>query len=77
MIIIMTKNDIFDVCVTCGEQLAHDAFKVAQSLDPAFISCWIGQVRMLPVSCIISVIGQENVLPLRPVTVYTWLSLIS
>ena len=55
------NNDtcIFDVYITCGHQLAHDAFKVAQSLDPTFISCWIGQVN---VTYITSVIGQVNVL---------------
>jgi len=42
--------DIFNVYVTRGQQLAHDAFKVAQSLDPTFISCWIGQVNTLAVS---------------------------
>ena len=25
-------------------QLAHEAYKVAQSLDPNYVSCWIGQV---------------------------------
>lgn len=25
-------------------QLAHEAFKKAQSLDPNYVSCWIGQV---------------------------------
>ena len=36
-----------DTFVVCWQQLAHDAFRVAQSLDPAFISCWIGQVKLL------------------------------
>lgn len=26
-------------------QLAHEAFKVAQSLDPSYVGCWIGQVN--------------------------------
>ena len=47
--IISENDDLVDVFVTCGRQLAHDAFRVAQSLEPAFISCWIGQVKTLPV----------------------------
>lgn len=26
-------------------QQAHEAFKVAQSLEPSYLMCWIGQVR--------------------------------
>lgn len=25
-------------------QLSHEAFKVAQSLEPLYVNCWIGQV---------------------------------
>jgi len=42
---------IYCMYMTCALQLAHDAFKVAQSLDPAFISCWIGQVTMYYLYC--------------------------
>ena len=27
-------------------KLAHEAFKVAQSLDPTYVESWIGQVRI-------------------------------
>lgn len=26
-------------------QLAHKAFKIAQSLEPLYVNCWIGQVQ--------------------------------
>lgn len=31
-------------CIVFLFQLAHEAFKKAQSLDPNYVSCWIGQV---------------------------------
>ncbi len=29
-------------------ELAHKAFKKAQSLEPSYVACWIGQVGLLP-----------------------------
>lgn len=26
-------------------RLAHEAFSVAQALDPSFVTCWVGQVK--------------------------------
>ena len=28
-------------------ELAHESFKTAQSLDPAYVQCWIGQVSII------------------------------
>lgn len=33
----------FTLCVFTS-QLAHEAFKIAQSLEPLYVNCWIGQV---------------------------------
>ncbi len=29
--------------IFCSFQLAHESFKMAQSMDPAYVASWIGQ----------------------------------
>uniref|UniRef100_A0A8C9TSJ3 SKI3 subunit of superkiller complex n=1 Tax=Scleropages formosus TaxID=113540 RepID=A0A8C9TSJ3_SCLFO len=31
------------ICIVLITQLAHEAFKIAQSLEPLYVRCWIGQ----------------------------------
>ena len=33
----------FTLCKFLPFQLAHEAFKIAQSLEPSYVACWIGQ----------------------------------
>lgn len=42
----------------CDFQLAHEAFKIAQSLEPSYVSCWIGQ------AIIAEVVGHEDAMDL-------------
>ena len=39
-------------------QLAHEAFKIAQSLEPSYIPCWIGQ------AVIAETVGHEDAMDL-------------
>ncbi|XP_071101530.1 superkiller complex protein 3-like [Haliotis cracherodii] len=39
-------------------QLAHEAFKVAQSLDPSYVACWIGQ------ALIAEIVGHDDAMDL-------------
>ena len=39
-------------------QLSHEAFKIAQSLEPSYIPCWIGQ------AIIAETVGHEDAMDL-------------
>lgn len=44
LLCVIIHGFFFTVCVFTS-QLAHEAFKIAQSLEPLYVNCWIGQVE--------------------------------
>jgi len=41
-----------------GSQLAHEAFKVAQSLEPSYVASWVGQ------AIIAEIVGHDDAMDL-------------